>query len=90
MSLHCYFIENECGLQGFLDLDPVLVGICNMFIFKLGKPSLGKGFSLSLEHPIEKNHALHFIGKLICMKGRVIDFLCDDNSLLSSGVPVEV
>ena len=42
-----------------------------MFIFKLDEPSLGKGFSLSLGHSIEENHGLHFIRKLVHMKGKI-------------------
>ena len=70
-SLYCYIIGGECCLEGFLDLGPVLVSVCNMLVFKLGKPSLSKSFSLSLGYPIEENHSLCFIRELVCINGKV-------------------
>ena len=62
---------DECDLEGFFDLGPGLVCICDMFIFQVGEPSLGKSFSLSLELPIEKNHYSCFIRVLIHIKSEV-------------------
>ena len=42
-----------------------------MFIFELGEPSLGKGFSSSFEHSIEENHSLCFIRELVHMKDKI-------------------
>ena len=70
-SLHCCVIGGECSLEGFVDLGSVLVSMCNVFVFELGEPSLSKGFSSFLGHPIEENHGLYFIEELVCMKGKV-------------------
>ena len=70
-SLHCCIIGSECGLEGFLDLGPGLVYVCDVVIFELGKPSLSKGFSLSFGHSIEENYGLCFIRVLVCMKGTI-------------------
>ena len=70
-SLHYHVIWDECCLEGFFGLGPVLVSISNAFVFKLGEPSLSKGFSSFLGHPIEENHGSHFIRKLVHMKDKV-------------------
>ena len=68
----CYsIIGDKCSLEGFLDLGPGLVCVYNAFVFELGEPSLGKGFSSSFGHPIEENHSSHFIRVFVCMKGKV-------------------
>ena len=71
-SLHCCVIGGKYSFEGFLDLGPGLVCICNAFVFELDEPSLVKGFFLSFGHPIEANHGSHFIGVFVCMKGKVV------------------
>ena len=70
-SLCCCILGGECSLEGFLDLGPVLVSVCDVFIFKLGEPSLGKGFSSFLGYSIEENYGSCFIGKFVHMKGKI-------------------
>ena len=67
----CCIIGGKCGLEGFLDLDPGLVCICDAFIFELGEPSLSKGFFSYFGHPVKENHSLHFIGVFVCIKDKV-------------------
>ena len=55
-SLHCCIIGGECSFEGFLDLGPGLVCISDVFIFKLGESSSGKGFSSSFGYLIKENH----------------------------------
>ena len=42
-----------------------------MFVFKLGEPSLGKGFSLFLGHSVEENHDSCCIGVFVFVEGEI-------------------
>ena len=71
LSLCWCIIGGKCCFEGFLDFGPILVCFRDMFVFKLGEPSLGKGFSSAFGHPIEENHGSCFIRKLVHVKSKV-------------------
>ena len=70
-NLCCCVIRGECSLEGFLDLGPGLVCISNVFIFKFGEPSLGKGFSSTLGHSVEANHDSCCVGVFDFVEGKI-------------------